>query len=315
MWQPSFDPNNRRLRWLFCILGGVYLNLFILFFTPYDGVIFAYTVPFYYQFVFGGIITLVFSFTGIGLPALFPRFFMAPHFTVKRFLVWFTVSGLLCHIPSFFYDNWLLNIENTWDWFFTYEIKYAIPTLIFISIPFLIALAFIFSKKELEGLPINKADIKDTSKAHLVETPIVSVNSVDGLAEIIPPQYDAIKSNNSIKLIDFSGKNIFETTREQLIYITSANNYVEIFYTDNNDVPARTLLRQTLTEIDNQLVTTDNSFCRCHKTYIINKEKIISITGNAKGYQLILSGCTKPIPVSRTKNDKLIATYIHLLDT
>ncbi len=65
MWQPNFDASNLRTRWLFCISGGVYLNLFILFFQPYSKEVFAYDSPVYYQFVFGGIATAVFSFMSL----------------------------------------------------------------------------------------------------------------------------------------------------------------------------------------------------------------------------------------------------------
>ena len=136
MWQPSFDLSNRRIRWLFCIFGGVYLNVFTALFEPYKGDIFGYDTPLYYQFVFGGIVTIVSAFTYITIPYFFPRYFLQPYFTTARFLLWFAFSGFLCHIPSFFYDNWLNHIPNTWHWFLIYEIQYAFPTLLFISIPF-----------------------------------------------------------------------------------------------------------------------------------------------------------------------------------
>jgi hypothetical protein len=100
-----FEPNNKPLRWILCLLAGVYLNVFILLFEPYHGDIFTYSSPSYYQFVFGGIVSAVFIFTGIILPDLLPHLFVAPYFNFKRFIAWFFMSILLTHIPSFFYDN------------------------------------------------------------------------------------------------------------------------------------------------------------------------------------------------------------------
>ena len=314
MWQPNFDASNKRTRWLFCISGGVYLNLFILFFEPYSKEIFAYDSPVYYQFVFGGIVTVVFSLTGIALPHFFPRFFIAPYFTAARFFVWYFLSGLLCHIPSFFYDNWLAHKANSWSWFAVYEFQYAIPTLIFISIPFFLTLYFIFTKNE--DVVANTVEQNDNTptRADAAEQPVIESKIEDLTIEKEAPQYKSVLADGSLQLKNASGKTVFETSEAQLVYITAANNYVEIFYLNEGQTLTRMLLRQTLIEIENQLVTGNNAFCRCHKAYIINKEKIISVTGNAKGYQLILRGCEKPIPVSRKKNDNLISQYLHLLD-
>ncbi len=320
MWQPSFDASNKRTRWLFCISGGVYLNLFILLFQPYSKEIFAYDAPFYYQFVFGGIVTIVFILTGIVFPHFFPRYFLTPHFTIMRFLLWFFMSGLMCHIPGFFYDNWLSHRENTWAWFVTYEIQYAIPTLLFISVPFLIVINFTFKKKRNvvpnaveQGVDKQPIDVPQTTREETRVLPDVKPN--DWGIEKETPQYKSLSDDGVIQLKNASGKTTFEIRKEQLVYITSANNYVEIFYINDKQVLAKMLLRQTLTEIENQLVRGDGLFCRCHKAFVVNKEKIISIRGNAKSYQLMLKESDKPIPVSRKKNDTLIQQYIHLLDT
>ena len=301
MWQPSFDLSNRRIRWLFCIFGGVYLNLFIVLFQPYQGDIFVYDSPLYYQFVFGGIVTAVFTLTHITLPYFFPRYFIQPYFTTVRFLLWFAFSGFLCHVPTFFYDNWLNHIPNTWYWFLIYEIQYALPTLLFISIPFLTITAFLFYKtpnesavQQAENIPISNQKDADSPPA--------------------PPQYQEAEADDFIKLTDFSGKNTFEIRSNQLIYITSETNYIEIFHTSEKGILTRTLLRQTLKYVENQLVSEGSSFCRCHNEYVVNKEKIIALRGNAKRYELILRGGNKPIPVSRNKNEKLIAQFIHLLE-
>jgi len=44
---------------------------------------------------------------------------------------------------------------------------------------------------------------------------------------------------------------------------------------------------------------------RCHKSYIVNKVKIDSITGNAAGYKLKLKDYSEYIPISRKWNKKI----------
>jgi DNA-binding LytR/AlgR family response regulator len=46
-------------------------------------------------------------------------------------------------------------------------------------------------------------------------------------------------------------------------------------------------------------------FVRCHRTYIVNTDKIYSVTGNAQGYRLSLHDTQEEIPVSRT--------YLHVI--
>ena len=45
----------------------------------------------------------------------------------------------------------------------------------------------------------------------------------------------------------------------------------EKLYINDKQVLSKTQLRQTLTEIENQLVTEEGVFCRCHKAIVVNK--------------------------------------------
>jgi hypothetical protein len=314
MWQPIFDGKNERLRWLLCLAVGVYLNVFIFLFEPYRGDIFTYAPPFYYQFVFGGIVTVVFMVTGILLPRLFPRFFEPPFMTLSRFFIWLLGSLLICHILSFFYDDWLINHDNSFEWFLNYEMHYALPTVLITAFPFLTFIYFYIQKnnKLNEKTEAINEKTNELIAENRTESPILIELLNDELKENTPPQY---LMENVIKLIDFPRKNTFETTKNQLVYITSADNYIEVFYLSEALVLNRVIMRQTLKEVENQLVMHAPTFFRCHKAFIVNQDKIIAITGNSKGYQLTLEGGNKPIPVSRQKNEELLKTFAHLLNS
>jgi hypothetical protein len=299
-WQPSFNPKNERTRWLLCLILGVYVNVFIYLLEPYRGDIFTYTQPFYYQFVFGGIVSLVFILSAVGAPYLFPTYFIHPNFSKLRVTVWLFTSIFSIHLLSFFYDNWLIQRENSVEWFISYEWHYAIPTFLFTGIPFFIIGYYFFDNQ-------NKNDVFIENP---LESPLILPTEIEGNSEKRTPQY---KTENALKLIDFTEKNTLDITPEQLVYITSADNYIEIFYTNEEQVLQRFLMRQTMKEIENQLVAYPQ-FCRCHKMYIVNKDRITAVKGNSKGYQLILKNGNKPVPVSRQKNDKLMKDLIHLLD-
>jgi DNA-binding LytR/AlgR family response regulator len=69
------------------------------------------------------------------------------------------------------------------------------------------------------------------------------------------------------------------------------------------------MLRYTLSGVEKDNSGISEIF-RCHKSYIINKNKISSITGNAAGYKLILLGYNTPIPVSRKWNKDIASITI-----
>ena len=57
------------------------------------------------------------------------------------------------------------------------------------------------------------------------------------------------------------------------------------------------IIRNTLKYTEEQLQP--KQFIRCHKSYIVNKEKIVFIKGNLKDLKLRLAGLDFDIPVSR----------------
>lgn len=116
------------------------------------------------------------------------------------------------------------------------------------------------------------------------------------------------KSQNSDKdnviVLNSENKNDkLELSLNSLLFITSLDNYIDVFYIDNKIIKHK-LLRYSLSgiELDNPHVT---DLFRCHKSYIINKMKIESVTGNAAGYKLRLKGYSDYIPISRKWNKQI----------
>jgi hypothetical protein len=83
-----------------------------------------------------------------------------------------------------------------------------------------------------------------------------------------------------------------------LLYIASADNYVEINWLDRGRV-RKTLLRKTLKEIEKEVKNQCQHIERCHNSYIVNINKIKTISGNTGGYRIIFNNIDFPIPISR----------------
>lgn len=95
--------------------------------------------------------------------------------------------------------------------------------------------------------------------------------------------------------------------KSQLCYISAADNYVQVFYAENGSLK-QTLLRSSLKKIEDNLAEFSD-FYRCHRTYIVNLQKVKYISGNAQGYKLHLENIDTLIPVSRSLNEEIATKF------
>jgi len=102
------------------------------------------------------------------------------------------------------------------------------------------------------------------------------------------------------KTIEFSSGILGDTIRlsfSDIILVKSADNYVEILYTDGN-VTKKKLLRNTLNHIEQQL-RPFSTFIRCHRTFIINIDHVSSIIRRINSYWLTIRDIDEQVPISR----------------
>ena len=97
-----------------------------------------------------------------------------------------------------------------------------------------------------------------------------------------------------------------ELNQDDLIYIQSSDNYCSVHYLKDSQVLTR-LIRTTLKNVEAQL-SGFSDMKRCHRSYMINRQKIAKITGNARAYTIHFSMIDSRIPVSRgIKKDSFFA--------
>lgn len=118
---------------------------------------------------------------------------------------------------------------------------------------------------------------------------------------------------NEIRIIDKSPETIYRAprliitgenqadklslTQEQLLAVQALDNYVNIFW-DNENTLQTTLLRNTLTNISEQLKD-QVSIYRSHRGWLVNSNRVNQVEGNAQGLKLTLDLMEQPVPVSR----------------
>ncbi|MBC8153486.1 MAG: LytTR family transcriptional regulator, partial [Bacteroidetes bacterium] len=100
-----------------------------------------------------------------------------------------------------------------------------------------------------------------------------------------------------VELTAENGKDKLSLLPNQLIYLESVGNYVEVHWL-NMVFPQKTMLRNTLKEMERAL-RDHPQFFRCHRAFIVNLKAVNKTEGNARGYQLTMSGSGQSIPVSR----------------
>jgi DNA-binding LytR/AlgR family response regulator len=99
----------------------------------------------------------------------------------------------------------------------------------------------------------------------------------------------------------------FSVKKENLLYIESDENYVSICYLNKGKV-SKYLLRETLKKMEENFSATE--IIRCHRSYMVNFEKVKVIRKDKDGLKLELETPSSiDIPVSKTYVDNVMQTF------
>jgi DNA-binding LytR/AlgR family response regulator len=109
--------------------------------------------------------------------------------------------------------------------------------------------------------------------------------------------YENGPDEEEIDIISENKSDRLKLKYSNIIFIKSADNYIEINYL-NKDLVVKKMLRSTLRNIELQLSDKRN-FLRCHRTHIVNTSFIEKLVKNYGVNSLKLNCCGDIIPVSR----------------
>ena len=109
--------------------------------------------------------------------------------------------------------------------------------------------------------------------------------------------------NAYIQIYDEKGDMRLSVRREHLLLIESADNYVCVWYTNNN-TPKKVLVRNTLKQVADQLSATHIQ--RCHRSYMVNLDLIKVLRREKEGIFIELGVAGIPdVPISKTYMDNV----------
>lgn len=248
---------------LTAFLVTMFVYLFFLFFTPFDSYDFVYNN--HSKFITIPIIVFIVVLFFLQIFYKYDLFYFDKNnWTLKKQIIY--IFLMLNCISLFIFLN---------DYFFVHYffvkfifLKLFIYTFAVGIIP--IALSSLWIKIFFENdsnISNHKIDIKDIKK-------FIYLSSED-------------KKTPDLKILSTN-----------FLFIKSENNYCKIVYLKNNQLTFK-LLRLTLKNAEKQLESF-NELLRCHRSYTINKTKIIKIVGNSKSSFIYLTDYNFGIPVSRS---------------
>jgi len=110
-------------------------------------------------------------------------------------------------------------------------------------------------------------------------------------------QFSESYSNKHIEIISDNESDNFRIQVSEIVYVKSADNYVEIGYHDAGTVNKK-MVRSTLRNVEQQLAEFNN-FIRTHRTSLVNIQYIDKLHKNFNSYWLSLDKTKETIPVSR----------------
>lgn len=116
------------------------------------------------------------------------------------------------------------------------------------------------------------------------------------------------KSNALISFRDERGVLQLSVAKENLLYIESADNYVCIWYTKNDQLKKQ-LLRITMKEVSEQMAETN--IIRCHRSYMVNLD-LVKVMRREKENLFLELGVpnVKEIPISKTYGEQVLRRII-----
>lgn len=252
--------------------AGILVYLFLIIFQPFG------TESFHHPYKY----LILFPYTVIFGAAFFTSDLCTSRFKnwnivselLKILLILFLASSLSYFYNSLFISHVELSFEN-YCYMFLYSLSVGIP----ISAIYILS-RYIYLNSH-KYIPKNKT-------TEQIDLPEHSINTII-----------SISVNNTVLTI----------AEKDLLCIQSMENYCTLYYLENKTVKKiwlRISLSNILTQVQTQNIT------RCHRSYIINLEKVKNLRGNAQGYKLFLQEIDFEIPVSRSFISIIIPQLQHL---
>jgi len=248
---------------------GLFVIFFLFLFNPFYNSEY-FSVQVFKMLAYGLITFTVLTFFNIVTPLVFKDFFELENWNIWKTILFelgkLLTIGISNGLFAFYFDN-----PSNNDNFPYFQVLVLYRTLIISIIPIILLIFWLerkFYKKYI------RIALTAENKLHNAKSELSNDNS-------------------NLEYFESDSQKILLNT---IYFIKSDGNY-STFYFDKNGSNCKTLIRTTLKEIEEQIGL--KSIVRCHKSYIVNLEKVSRVAGNARGYLFYIDKLNQSIPVSR----------------
>ncbi len=269
-------------RWLTCVLFSSFVFLFLFIFRPFGLAALSQRI-FTISLGYGLTTFAVMALLNIVVFTSLPAWFAEEHWTVGHEGLWAMINISLIGLANLFFGGFVQQFHVSLRALFIIE-TYTLAIGIFpVSISILLKEARLKRKYE-QGSGL--------------------INTQLNTGEPSEPLRPLAASGNGLLIIPSeNGGDDLGLKPGDLLYIRAADNYVEVFYLQQNQVK-RKLIRNSLKNVAEKLAS-DTQLFRCHKSYLVNLNQVKHVSGNAQGYKLHLHQTEVLVPVSRQWNDEI----------
>lgn len=264
LFTQSYSPPNHGWKGLFTsVLFGAFIGGFLLFFKPFNLNVGPYNDL---NILFFGLITAsVFAAFQLILPRLFPNFFSEKNWKVYHQIGFYLLILFCIATLNGMYINYMDELSFNWPnygWIIS-------RTLALGSFP-IAFYVLIDHNRKLNQFVSEAKDIQ----------PLVGSTK-------------EIQSNQTFDILTQLKEDTFTVEEDIFLFAAASGNYVYIHEKGDK----KTIRRLTLNSLKDQLPSP--TLVRCHRSYLVNLQQVESVSGNAQGLSLTISGNETPIPVSR----------------
>ncbi len=253
---------------IFFITIGIFI--FLLLYQPFDIDNLAVRQKYIMIAGFSVITFLALTLHLLIIPSFFPKGFSSAVWTIKKEILW-NLWILFTILAGYFLFTRFMGVMK-----FGFDM---VIKLVFVAvIPITVLIIVNYNKMIRSHLKLADEMNKKLKDNKTIQDKVVSFNS------------DYQKDSLAIKV-------------SSLLFIRSANNYIEVFWKEVGNIKSQ-LIRMSLLSAE-EILKEHKFILKCHRSYLININHIEKVEGNSQGYKLYYENVNFPIPVSKSSVGKL----------
>ncbi len=272
---PSLDTAAHRRRVAFGM--GTFVFLFLYIFKPFGLHLLPSDSATIKLAGYGAVCSLILLFDLFVIPAVLPGLFEEDNWKVWKEIVYILFNITIVAFGNMVYTNVVIRGTPLFEGFFVFE-------LFTLFVSFLPVVALVLLKQ----IRLLRRTLKE---AHELSSHMNQKRRLNIHEEVM------------VTLHAENAKDNFALPAIELLYIQAADNYIDIHY-QHEGKEQQKVLRASLKSAREDL-RHHTAFYRCHRTWIVNLDRVRAVSGNSQGYKLILEGTETLVPVSRNLNREL----------